>query len=108
MRGILMLDFKLFEELMQGEEDRINRSLESADKFEDVAVLGGIEAFLELVDAVKLAVFWQVVDAVEVVALKPVRCGVFDDVPLDEVLGVVVFHILLIGAAKEVDDFGAD
>lgn len=73
-----------------------------ADEFDDFAMLS-IEAFFEFIDTVEFAVLRQAGDAVEIVAFEFVGCGVFDDIPLDGVLGVVFFHVLLVAAGEKID-----
>ena len=85
----------------------IDGEVERADEFDNVPVGAGGEAFFKFVDAVEVAVFGETGDAVEVVSLEFVLRGVLDHVPLDEILGVVFFHVLFIAAGKEVDDFVA-
>lgn len=65
------------------------------------------EAFFEFINTVVLALFGEAVDAIEVVAFEAFLGGVFDHVPLEFVLSVVVFHILLVATGEEIDDFVA-
>ena len=86
-------------------ERLIDWELVSADEFDDAAGVVTGEAFFKIVDAVIFFRFIrEALDAVEVVGFKFVLRGVFDHVPLDEVLGVVVFHVLFVAAGIEVDD----
>ena len=79
-----------------------------ADELDDSAGVVRCEAFFEIVDAVFFArLIWEALDAVEVVGSVFVLRGVFDHVPLDEVLGIVIFHVLFVAARIEVDDFVA-
>ena len=76
-------------------EGLIDWELVSADEFDDAAGVVTGEAFFEIVDAVIFFRFIrEALDAVEVVGFVFIFRGVFDHVPLNEVLGVVVFHIL--------------
>lgn len=66
------------------------------------------KAFFEVVDAVIFGVgVGEAADSVEVVALETVFGGVFDHVPLDEVLGVVFFHVFFIATREKIDNFVA-
>ena len=89
---------------MQFVEHWLDGGLVGAEKLDDVA--GGFrgEAFFEVVDAVFSILGWEGMDAVEIVNVIVMGGGVFDNLPLDKILGVVIFHIALITAAKEIDD----
>ena len=75
-----------------------------ADELDDVAA----EAFFEAVDTIIFGVWiGEVTDAVEIVAGEAVLGGVLYHMPLDEVLGVVFFHVGFVAARIEVDDLVA-
>ena len=79
-----------------------------AEKFGDAA--GGFrgKTFFEIVDAVVFGIWiGEAVDAVEIVTFEVVLGGIFDHVPLDEVLGVVFFHIFFLAAGEQIDNFVA-
>ena len=78
-----------------------------ADELDNVAGVTRGETFFEFIDAVKVAVFGQTRDAIEVVTFEVVLGGVFNHVPLDGVLGVIIFHVLFVATTEEVDDLGA-
>lgn len=73
-----------------------------------MASSGRSETFFKIVDAVIFGIdVRKTVDAVKIVFLKAVLGSVFNHVPLNGVLGIVVFHVFFVAAAKEVDDFVA-
>lgn len=75
----------------------------SPDKFGDTAGFIRSETFFEVINTVIFAGFiWQALDAVEIVALEAMLDSVFDHVPLDQILGVVVFHVFLITTGKQI------
>ena len=66
------------------------------------------KAFFEVVDAVIFGVgVGEAADTVEVVALETMLSGVFNHVPLDEILGVVFFHVFFIATREKIDNFVA-
>ena len=96
------------EETVEGVEGVVDWGFVGAEELGDVAGGLGSEAFLEIVDTVVWAgLVGEALDTVEVITLEAVFSGVFDHVPLNEVLGVVFFHVLLVATRKEVNDFGA-
>ena len=100
--------FEVREEAVEMVERLIDWELVSADEFDDAASFVAGEAFFEIVDAVIFFRFIrEALDTVEVIGFVFIFRGVFDHVPLDEVLGVVVFHVLFVAAGIEVDDFVA-
>ena len=89
-------------------ERLIDWELVSADEFDDAAGVVTGEAFFKIVDAVIFFRFIrEALDTVDVIGCKFVLRGVFDHVPLNEILGVVVFHVLFVAAGIEVDDLVA-
>ena len=79
-----------------------------ADELDDFAGCFGSEAFFEVVDAVIFAGFvGKALDAVEVISFVFMLDGVFNHMPLDQVLGVVFFHVLLVAAGEQIDNFVA-
>ena len=45
-------------------------------------------------------------NAVKIIAFKIVFCGIFDNIPLDGILGVII-HIFFIGSGEKINDFVA-
>ena len=89
-------------------EVMINRESVGADELDDAAGCFGSEAFFEIVDAVIFGrLIWEALDAVEVVGFEFMLEGVFNHVPLDEILGVVVLHVLLITTGEKINDLVA-
>lgn len=85
-----------------------NWHLLGADELGDVAGCIRGKAFFEGVDAVIFgSLLGQTLNTVEIIAFEMMLGGVFDHVPLDGVLSVVFFHILFIGAGKEIYYFVA-
>ena len=74
-----------------------------ADKFGDTAGFFRGKTFFKIVDAVIFAGFVrQALDAVEIISLEAMLDSVLDHVPLDQILGVVVFHVFLITTGKQI------
>ena len=74
-----------------------------AEEFNNAAA----EAFFEFIDTVIFGGgVGEALDAVEVVATKMMVGGVFNHVPLDGVLGVII-HVFFIRAREEIDNFVA-
>lgn len=74
-----------------------------AEEFDDAAA----KAFFEFIDTVIFGGgVGEALNAVEIVATKMVVGGVFNHVPLDGVLGVII-HVFFVGAREEIDNFVA-
>ena len=96
--------FGLGEEVVELIEGLTDGELVGTDKFDNLAA----KALFEIVDTVILAGgVGEAVDAIEIVAAEVVLGGVFNHMPLDEILGVVVAHVFFVAAGKEVDNLVA-
>ena len=65
------------------------------------------KAFFEFVNAVVFVISRKTMNAIKIVAFVVVVCGVFNNVPLEFVLSVVIFHVLLVAAGEQINYFVA-
>lgn len=81
----------------------IDRELVGANHFNYLTA----KAFFKFINTVFGAFIRETVDAVKIITFEMFFGGVFYHVPLELVLGVVVFHVLFIAAREKIDHFGA-
>jgi len=98
---------KLGEEVVKLVENRVNREFEGADELDDVTSGVRGKALLKLIDTVGVGVVRKTGDTIEIVAPETMLGGILNNMPLNQILGIIVLHVLLIAAAKEVDDLVA-